>query len=181
MAITGEEGILGNSLLEKRHRLGSLNREAIDQLNKTHHFNMDSKMSIQLGVVKKGEDFSLTQLNQASEMKDQPSHAISTARPFDKQQNQSKFASPLAPDKVQLNRTIQHEGSSINPDDLYVRKQQLMFVDVQTPEQANAMERIRSKIEEKKQEKLQRKRNQEQLVEKAREQVLGNYNIRTFN
>jgi hypothetical protein len=36
-----------------RHRIGSLDSAALDNMNKTHHFKNDSKMSIQEGALEK--------------------------------------------------------------------------------------------------------------------------------
>lgn len=41
------------SEMDHRSRIGSMDKSALDKMNSTHHFNYDSKMSIQAGEVKK--------------------------------------------------------------------------------------------------------------------------------
>jgi len=42
--------------LGERHRIGSMDQSALDKMNSTHHFNYDSKMSIQAGEIKKHDN-----------------------------------------------------------------------------------------------------------------------------
>ena len=106
-------------------------------MNTTHRFNHDSKMSIQLGVVKRGQE---TQSPQDSKNLLTGQHQLSTQRPFDSKTNNLSFA-----DRMNLNKTIQHDSSF--RDTLPYQKQ---FVDVSDHEYGDPDFRKKMRITEKK-------------------------------
>ncbi len=132
-----------------------MDKSAMDKMNSTYHFNYDSKMSIQAGSEKKYEKSMFTQAPDAPQFHNQ--------RPFDK-----KAPGQLSlKDKLQaLNRTIPQEKSA-----------DMLMVDVSTPPVPNAMERIRQKAKEKKEQGVKKRKQMEQQLEKAKDEVLASYNI----
>ena len=138
-----------------RHRIGSLDSAALDNMNKTHHFKNDSKMSIQEGSLER--------------------HTLLNLRPFDVF---GKTKEALAPnDGVRsINQTIQPK---ISGDVVMGMKYSNVSVDIVTPEPPDAMERIRKRNTDKKKEKLRQKKKMEDYLEVAKEQVLSSYKIKS--
>jgi hypothetical protein len=141
-----------------------MDHQAMNQMNSTHHFNNDSKMSIQVGVVKRGNALGPI----LSERKNQLStHHIDNPRPFDNTAHKLTFG-----ERMQLNRTVQHEISDVN------LRRQFQSVEVGVVKLGDARERSRLKKFEKKVANLKRENERVTMMEKAREGVLEEYKIK---
>ena len=164
---------------ERRPKLGSLDHSTMERMNITHHFNNDSKMSIQDGVVKK-----------SSVTHHQSPLAAGSASIFENNQIQFQSMRPFAIGRHAnadvsglLNmssgpRTIDAANMDGSGSQLHSKS---VIVDVETPAIPNAMERLRQKKTLKKEESLRKKKEKEELYEKGKQRVLDGYKIKTIN
>jgi len=139
----------------------------MERMNITHHFNNDSKMSIQDGVVKKSNATAQqSPLNAGSaSIFENNKIQFNSMRPFAIGRNANADVSGLLNMNSGL-RTIDGSNMESSPGGLHSKS---VIVDVETPALPNAMERLRQKKVLKKEESLKKKKEKEELYEKGKQ------------
>lgn len=133
-----------------------MDNHALENMSRTHHFKNDSKMSIQEGALEKHENL-------------QARNTVNL-RPFD------AFGKLVNRDSGGI-RSI---APQLNSDVALGFKSSNISVDIYTPEVPGAMDRIRKRNTEKKNEKVKQKKKMEEYLDVAKEQVLSSYKIKSI-
>jgi hypothetical protein len=179
-----------------RPQLGSLDQKALDEMNRTMHFKNDSNMSIQAGIVQRHGG---SKAGPFSPILHHNSQAAATGRPpFIAVQGQltsrpelGRKPSPtlLADNEV---ATVSHLNQQSHSNDFSQDLPSLpgpafktigddgLYVSLHTPAIPNAIERIKQRQAEKKQEKVRRQKKLEEQLEKSKAEILERHNIKTM-
>lgn len=180
-----------------RPKIGSLDQRALDEMSKTIHFKNDSKMSIQAGVVQRHAG---SKPGPFSPILHHNSQAAGAGRPFVAVQGALLTSRPelgrkpsptsLADNEV---ATVSHLNQQSHSNDFSQDLPALapapgfrtladdgLFVSLQTPAIPNAIERIKQRQTEKKQEKIRRQKKLEEQMEKSKAEILERHDIKSM-